>query len=478
MINQNWFATIALLLWPLVALWLYQTRPVGKATLGTILGALLLLPVGAFVKLAPGIPQLDKISIPNLAALVGCFFFVRRPLRFWNGFGLPEVFLLMLMIGPFITSQLNGDVVRSGSVILPSVGNYDALSAVVGEFIFLIPFFLGRQVLRNTADNADIFRALVVAGLVYSLPMLFEIRMSPQLHHWIYGYEPSSFFQQIRDGGFRPVVFLGHGLTVAFFTMTAVLAATTLWRLRASVVRLPAAGVTVYLGMMLILCKSLAALIYGLIFSPLVRWASPRLQVRIALVLVGFALLYPLLRSADLVPTTAIVDIVDTVDADRAYSLKVRFAQEHQLLDRASQRPLFGWGRFGRARIYDDYRNDISLTDGRWIITLGSSGLFGFIAEFGLLTFCVFRAASALKFTTSEGDRILLATLTLILAINIFDLVPNAWLTPWTWLLAGATLGRAEALRRATQAELRMSKLMNSKRHREAIAAIRSNSSG
>ena len=470
MINQNWFATFALLLWPLVALWLYQTRPVGKATLWTILGALLLLPVGAFVKLAPGIPQLDKISIPNLAALFGCLLVVRRPLRFWNGFGLPEIFLLMLLIGPFITSQLNGDIVRSGNVILPSVGNYDALSAVVAEFIFLIPFFLGRQVLRDAADNADIFRALVVAGLAYSLPMLFEIRMSPQLHHWIYGYEPSSFLQQIRDGGFRPVVFLGHGLTVAFFTMTAVLAATALWRLRASVVRLPAAGVTTYLGVMLILCKSLAALTYGLVFSPLVRWASPQLQVRIALVLVSFALLYPVLRSADLVPTATVLDLVETVDADRGYSLKVRFNQEERLLDRALQRPLFGWGRFGRARIYDDYRNDISLTDGRWIITLGQSGLFGFIAEFGLLAFCVFRAASALKFKTSEVDRILLAALVLILAINIFDLVPNSWLTPWTWLLAGALLGTAEELKLAAETEVRMGKWTNSKRYREAIA--------
>lgn len=404
--NQGWVATIALLLWPVVAIWLYQTRPVGKATLWTILGALLLLPVGAFIKLAPGIPQLDKVSIPNLAALLGCFFFVRRPIRFWNGFGLTEILLLTLLIGPFITSQLNGDEVLSGGRLLPSVGNYDALSAVVAEFIFLIPFFLGRQVLKNAADNADIFRVLVLAGLAYSLPMLFEIRMSPQLHHWVYGYEPSSFLQQIRDGGFRPVVFLGHGLSVAFFTMTTFVAATALWRLKAYVVRLPAVGVTAYLGMMLILCKSFGALTYGLIFSPLVRWASPKLQVRIALVLVSLALVYPLLRSADLVPATAIVDAVGSVSAERAGSLQTQFDQEQQLLDRALQRPLFGWGRFGRARIYGSYYgNDVSLTDGRWIVTLGQSGLLGFAAEFGLLAFCVFRAASALKFTTSEIDK-------------------------------------------------------------------------
>ena len=85
-VAQNWFATLALLAWPVVALWLYQTRPVNQATLWTILGGFLLLPVGASIKIAEGIPQLDKISIPALAAVIGCFFFARRDLRFWNGF--------------------------------------------------------------------------------------------------------------------------------------------------------------------------------------------------------------------------------------------------------------------------------------------------------------------------------------------------------------------------------------------------------
>lgn len=449
---QNWVATVALLLWPVVAVWLYHTRPVGRATMWTILGGQLLLPVGAFIKLAPGIPQLDKIAIPNLVALIGCILCVRRPLRFWNGFRLPEVFLLMLLIGPFITSQFNGDVVKSGSVFLASVGNYDALSSVVAEFLFIIPFFLGRQILNRAADNAAIFEILVIAGLAYSLPMLFEIRMSPQLHHWLYGYDPSSFLQEIRDGGFRPVVFLGHGLAVAFFTMTTVVAAATLWRLQARVIRLPSGPITAYLGVMLVLCKSMGALLYGLVWVPLVRWSTPRLQMRIALCLVTVAFIYPLLRTADLVPTMTILDAAGTLSAERAYSLKVRFDQEGQLLERALQRPIFGWGRFGRARIYDDYGNDISLTDGRWIITLGQSGLFGFIAEFGLLILPVFAASSAIRFATSPPDKILLAALTLILAINIFDLIPNSWLVPWTWLLAGSLLGRAEALKIAARA--------------------------
>ena len=70
--TPSWAATFALLSWPLVALWLYSTRPVNQATLWTILGAQLLLPVGAIIKFDM-IPGFDKSSIPNLAALIGCF---------------------------------------------------------------------------------------------------------------------------------------------------------------------------------------------------------------------------------------------------------------------------------------------------------------------------------------------------------------------------------------------------------------------
>ena len=39
----------------------------------------------------------------------------------------------------------------------------------------------------------------------------------------------------------------------------------------------------------------------------------------------------------------------------------------------------------------------------------------------------------------------------LMLGINMIDLIPNATLTPLTWLMAGAILGYAEAFSRQTQ---------------------------
>src|SRR6185312_8833545 len=206
-----------------------------------------------------------------------------------------------------------------------------------------------------------------------------------------------------------------------------------------------------YLSAVLVLCKTLGALIYGVVLIPLVRWASLRLQLRIATLLVMVALAYPLLRVADVVPTQDILGWANTVSAERAESLKTRFDQEKLLLTHAWDRKWFGWGRFGRSRVYFDNGEDRSITDGEWINTIGTFGLIGFAAEFGLLGFAVLRAAAALKSAPTTQDAIYATALTLIIAINIFDLIPNSTIFPWTWLLVGALLGRVESLRETTR---------------------------
>jgi hypothetical protein len=445
-INPNWFAYFALLVWPVVALCLYSRLPLGLATLWTILGGYLLLPVGTVIKY-PMVPAFEKASIPNLSALLCCAFFAGRLPKIFRGFGIAEILIVAILTGPFITSMLNPDPIRIGTTLLPGVGSYDAGSATIFEFIFILPFFLGRQYLQRPEDNAEILRVLVVAGLLYSVPMLFEVRMSPQLHTWIYGYFPHSFLQQIRDGGFRPVVFLGHGLLVGFFTLTSAMAAAALWRTQTRVVRFSPGGITAYLSFVLVLCKTGNALVYAFFLMPLIRWANPRLQLRVASVLVIIALTYPMLRAADLIPTASILEAFRAVDTDRADSLGTRFTQESMLLDHTWERPWFGWGRFGRGRVYNSDGIDISTTDGYWINIMADSGLWGFIAQFGLLALAVLRATTALKFAPTLRERQYLAALALIVAINVFDLLPNSPMSPWTWLLVGSLLGRAEALR-------------------------------
>jgi hypothetical protein len=278
--------------------------------------------------------------------------------------------------------------------------------------------------------------------------------MSPQLSNWIYGYY-TSFATEFRYGGFRPVVFMGNGLIAAFFLMTSMVAAATFWRTESRLIRIPPTGITAYLGMVLVLCKSAGALVYGVVLVTLVRFTKSRFQIRVALLFAFLGIAYPILRIEGLFPNQILVDVAASVSQERADSLEFRFVQEGNLLARASERFFFGWGRYGRSRVYtEESGKDDSITDGRWIVTMGQFGFVGFLAEFGLLTYSVLRAFLAFRFAQSVRERTFLASFALIVAINIIDLLPNSSLSPWTWLLTGALLGRSEILLAITQNSL------------------------
>ncbi|EAQ34215.1 membrane protein, putative [Nitrobacter sp. Nb-311A] len=409
--------------------------------------AQLLLPVGAVIKFRM-IPPIDKVNVASFVAVIGCLLFARgKPLPRSKGFGLVGLLLISNIASPIITSWLNPDNVVIGVRFLPGVGIYDALSASEAALIGLIPFILGRRYLRSIEDCKNILLALTIAGLCYSIPLLFEIRFSPQLHLWVYGYAPSEFVQSVREGGYRPMVFMGHGLLAALFMSSSVLAATTLWRNRVNVGVMPSSILAPYLGLVLFLCKSMGALIYGVVGGSLIIFTKPKTQVRIAVVLVAISLAFPLLRSLNLVPTTQVVELAKQISEARGESLEFRFENENKLLQRAFERPWFGWGRFGRSRIYDaNSGRDTSVTDGRWIIDIGQFGLIGFFSEFGLLAISVFRAAASFQYLSSRKEQLMFTTLILIVAISVFDLLPNSGLIPWTWLISGALLGQSEAL--------------------------------
>jgi hypothetical protein len=444
--TANWVAIFAILAWPVVAVALYRMRPPVEATVWTILAALLLLPAGFAIKF-PMIPAIDKNSVPNICAYIGCAILLPGRKQRRSGFGLVELLAIMLIVGPVLTSVLNDDTIVIGDRVLPGVGYYDGISGSLSQLFVFIPFFLGRRVFLNPEDTETMIRCLVIAGLFFSLPVLMEIRLSPQLSNWIYGLAHLGFDTEMRYGGFRPVVFMQNGLATAFFMMTTLLAATALWHAGGRIMRLPPSGPVAYLGIVVILCKSAGALVYSVFGGLFIQLMKPRSQLRVALLLACLGLSYPLLRVADLFPDKLLVEIAASFNQERAQSLEFRFSQERQLLDRASERFFFGWGRYGRNRVYEESGKDSSITDGEWIETIGQFGLIGFLAEFGLLAWPVFRASSAFKLVRTERDRVFLATLSLLVAFGIVEQLPNASVSSWSWLLAGSLLGRAERLK-------------------------------
>ncbi|WP_049794727.1 hypothetical protein [Methylomonas methanica] len=418
-----------------------------RATLWSILAAYLLLPSATEVDL-PMIPPMDKATIPNLSAFLICRFALGKRISLLPNIRWLRGLLLIYVTSPFITALLNADPIIAGPLQIKAMNSYDALSAAIRQSLFILPFLLGIAFVRDAKSHEDVLRILVVAALAYSLPMLFEVRMSPQLHRWFYGFFPHSFGQQKRGDGFRPVVFMEHGLLVAFFTMSALFAASTLAKLRKTVRGIGAGMVSFYLGVVLILCKSMASMIYALLLVGGSRIVSPAGQIKFARVLVMMVVVYPLCRATDWFPTNELVAMAAEVSELRAQSLRYRLDNEEILLHHARERGFFGWGSWGRNRVYDpNSGKDLSVTDGRWIIVMGEFGWVGYLAEFGLLALPVLRASKAIRMITDTRERRVFAAITSLLAISMFDLLPNASVSPWTWLLAGALLGRIEQLR-------------------------------
>lgn len=455
----NPIAYLMLFVWPMVSWQFWRRMEPGRALIWTVLGGYLIMPPLTAFNL-PILPDLDKTTIPNLVALYCALYLVQTKLEILPKFWIGKALIVLYIASPFATVLANPDPLTFVLTQIAGMKLTETVSALLTQVFALIPFFLARQYLADEAGAKAILLALITAGLIYSVPMLIESRLSPQMNVWVYGFFQHDFFQTIRQGGYRPVVFLPHGLWVAFFALMALLAA---------VIRLPAvpaeqrpkaALLMAYLLLMLFICKSAGPMIYAVLLTPLIWFAPYRIQVLVAAVLAAIVVIYPILRGAHLVPLEHILEIARGFSADRAYSLQFRIENEELLLARAQERPLFGWGGFGRAFLHDPVTGEMTtIADGAWVILLGTSGWLGYIGEFGLTALPLLALGrEALARNAAEIGRYT-AGLGLILAANMVDLLPNATHIPFTWLMAGALLGRAEQM----QAERRVANLRESR---------------
>jgi len=442
----NALATVALVIFPLVAVWLFVRLPPGRALLAVLISGYLLLPPPPAGFDFPLMPPLTKETIPSLTALAICLVMYRGRLALLPAHWLARLLLLVFVLSPFGTVLTNMAPVQFEGFTLPGLRPREALAQSISQILLAAPYLLARNFLRSGDDLRDLMWAMVLAGLAYSLPMLLEVRLSPQLNIWIYGYFQHSFEQMIRGDGFRPIVFLYHGLWAAFLMMTSVLAAVSVARSKDARSGVVWWGVVAYLGLVLLLCKSMASILYAAALAPVIILLGRRAQIRVAVLLACLVLAYPVLKSVDLIPEDRLLAAAESVDAERANSLRFRLANETVLLDRAMERPVFGWGTWGRNQIYSGSGEILTTTDGRWIITIGVYGSAGFIAEFGLLFMPIF----LVWWRVARGaghDHPLIGGAVLILAANALDMVPNATLTPMTWLFAGALLGYCERVK-------------------------------
>jgi hypothetical protein len=441
----NAFAYLVLLSWPLVALALFRSMPVYKALVWTIVGGHLLMPSGTYIKF-PMLPALDKASVAAGSALVFCMIFSPRisPAPEASArIGRHTILILLgiVIVTPILTVLQNTEPLVYGPTFLPGLRLYDGFGLISQVIVAMVPFWLGLRYLNTHDGHKTLLQALAISAVCYSFPALVEIRLSPQLHTWVYGFFPHDFIQHIRAGGFRPLVFLNHGLMLGIFLCMAIISAVVLY-CEARREEKPAFGwlmVALWLFVVLFFSKNLGALMICAAISFVAFALGRRLQITLAVVVAAVVMFYPLLRGAGWIPVETVHNIALSIDVERAASLKFRLDNEDTLLTHANRKPFSGWGSWGRHAIFspEDGRMT-STTDGIWLVLIGIYGWFGYIGRFGLLTLPILLFALR---RSRFGPSLITPGVILLLSANLIDFLPNAGLVNYVWLMAGAIAG-------------------------------------
>lgn len=422
--------------WIPIILYFFTRFPARQAVILGFIVAWLFLPQKEFS--LPGLPDYTKMSATCFGILLATIIFDIGRFRLFK-FSWLDLPMLVWCLCPLASSISN------------DLGIYDGLSSVLSQsVIWGIPYFLGRLYLNSLIGLRQLAIAIFLGGLVYVPLCLFEIKMSPQLHRIVYGFSPYSFAQTVRYGGYRPSVFMQHGLEVGMWMMAATLIGIWLWKskvikqLRGIPIIWPIAALLVTF----ILIKSTGAYFLLLIGIAVMLCAW---QFRTSVILIFTIALINFYLVQNALTETYVTDqlvssLEQVVPQERIKSLEFRFNNEELLTDRARKRINFGWGGWGRSRIYEyDWEGkliDVSITDSLWVITFGQYGLVGLSSLF--LTFFlpainfIRRYPAALWFDPRISSA---AAIVVVMILYTIDSLFNGLINPIFILACGGIAG-------------------------------------
>lgn len=441
----NLFAYIALLSWPLIIFYFFRKKGIVSGILLSMLGAAMFLPAGFNID-PPLLPALDKFSITTIT-IMGFLILYKKQIGFSALPIIIKILFIAFLLSPFMTAMTNSE----RYFYLPGLSLYDGLSYFVANFLEILPFLLGAAYFQSYENQKTLFKYFSIGAVIYAVLALYEIRMSPQLSRNVYGFLSGSWLQQIREGGFRATIFMGHGLWVAFFLAMGVAFTATMYKTKTKIFQFGRNGLVLLLILVtLILSKSLASLLYG-VSALIALYLVPKRLVHLGVVVIAVLFIsYPVLSSLKLFPHRALVSLAESVSEERAQSLDFRFENENSLLAHANNKMMFGWGGWGRNRARDEMTgNDVSTTDGQWIITLGVYGWVGYLSKFMLIVIPLWWANKYRKLIPADkaDEQNFFALHSVIVGLILVDQMPNASLNPLYWLIIGALVGRIYDIR-------------------------------
>jgi hypothetical protein len=432
---MNPLATLVILGWIPLVLYLFNRFPAQRAVVVSYVTGFLFLPEVISYPIAQGIPVYNKASATTYCILLATVLYDSKRFSSFKP-GLLDVPMLIWCLCPIATQLSNGL-----SPISPTLNQIVAWG---------LPYFFGRIYLNDLAGLRQLAVGIFTGGMIYVPLCLLEMRIAPTLHLRLYGvHARADFAQTVRYGGYRPTVFLVHGLWVGLWMMAATLIGIWLWRTKVikQLRGIPIRRLVVVLIITFILVKSTGAYIY-LAIGTVILFTAGWLRSKIPVLLLIAALSTYLYLGATgaLYSMPQVVSFLSDTQSsqnDRTGSLAFRIINEEALSQKARQRMILGWGDSGGSRIYDEEGNDISVTDSLWIIAYGLQGLVGLIS----FTASLFAAPLGLCFsryspsTWSNPKVAPAAALALVLILYMLDSALNAMACPVFMVASGGISG-------------------------------------
>jgi len=435
----NALAHVVLLGWAPTIVVLFMVLPHRRAVIVGFLVAWLLLPNGGYN--IPGFPDYTKMSATTAGVALAALLFDTRRVLSWRP-GLIDLPMLLLCLSPLPSGILNG------------YGLYHSAADVLDMFVrWGFPYLIGRVYLADRRALRELAVGVVIGGLIYVPLCVFEARMSPLLHYWVYGYRPHAM--KVRDVWFfgplcyTPIVFVDNYLGLTLMMGGVAIAGTWLWA-TGSVKRLmgvPMAYVVPALWVGAVVCKAWGANLIWLA-GLTALFLNKVLRTRLPLLL--FLLVPPVymsVRATGVWSGRDAIELVRPLSKRRAESLAVRIENETMLTRKALKKPVFGWGPWGEYRVRSEQGVDISLTDGLWVICLGKYGIVGlasltlaFLLPAGLLLCGLPRRCFWLPQTAHLG------TFAVWMAVRMTDGLFNAHPQPLFTLALGGLSGLVASL--------------------------------
>ncbi|TNJ37008.1 hypothetical protein [Prosthecochloris vibrioformis] len=363
----NILVPVAFLSWPFIVVFLYQKLDKRFVPVVAYVAGWMFLPCAEYDIF---MLKNTKSAVIGYSLLLSAMIFDKDKL-FSYRFNKVDLPILLWCTAPFFSSIANG------------LGVYDGMSSTLYTSIkWGIPYFFGRIYFTDTDVLKTLALTIIIGGIIYIPLSWFELIMSPQLHRLTYGFHQHSFLQSLReDGGYRPMVFMNHGLMAAMWMMLASFIATWLYMTKnipKKILFFPSWVPITALVITFLMYQSMASIFYY-ITSICILYFTVKMKKKILVILLLITpYLYILTRTTGYWDGTNFTDyIAENISPARAQSLQFRFDNETILIDKALEGSFFGWGGYGRARVFSESGKDLSTTDGLWVITLGNQGIYG-----------------------------------------------------------------------------------------------------